>query len=273
MGAAFLIHDAGLSAGAYPGGVEALKDTFAYKDLLSVEVNRVLGVDAATREAIESATEIQRSRALFALLRELHAHRAEELLNQQYQHPVFKLSWTLINIDLLLDIGEIIGKVSASHHWNIGRVDREFPEPTTPPASFPEWPIDALKLACILRCADACAIDERRAPVMAFVLEEPRDESRDHWLFQTYLKPAYLRSGEDALVFESKRPFRRDHMSSWWLAYDGIALADRELRDSDRLLKRRQGQAGRRENIVFAARRIEGAGNPSVLKGYLTVEG
>ena len=273
LGAAFLIHDAGLTAGAYEGGIEALRETTSYRELLSVEVNRALAADAPARRSIETATEMEKSRALFALLRALHAHRAEELLNQHYRHPLFKLSWTLIDIDLLLDVGEIIGKVAASHHWDIGRVDRAFRDPATPPAAFPEWTIDAFKLACILRSADACAIDERRAPVMAFALEAPLGESRDHWLFQTYLKPAYLRAAENSLVFESKRPFGRDHMSSWWLAYDGITLADRELRDSDRLLKRRQGQAGRRENIVFAAKRIEGAGNPSILKDYVAVEG
>ncbi len=273
FGSAFLIHDAGLTAGAYEGGIKALKDTVSYKEKLSIEVNRDLGVDAPARQSIEQATEIQKSRALFALLRELHAHRAQELLNQQYRHPVLKLSWTLVPLDLLSDVGEIIGKVAASHHWNIGRVDREFREPATPLASFPEWTIDALKLGCILRCADACAIDERLSPVMAFVLEEPLGESRDHWLFQSHLKPAYLRSGEDALVFESKHPFRRDSMDSWWLAYDGINLADRELRDADRLLKRQERQGGRRQNIALAAKRVEGAGNPAILKGYVTVDG
>jgi hypothetical protein len=107
---------------------------------------------------------------------------------------------------------------------------------------------------------------------MAFVLEEPLGESRDHWLFQSHLKPAYLRSGDDALVFESKRPFRRDSMDSWWLAYDGINLADRELRDADRSLKRQERQGGRRQNIGLAAKRVEGAGNAALLKDYVTVD-
>ena len=150
---------------------------------------------------------------------------------------------------------------------------RDFGDPLSPPAGFAGWPIDALKLACILRCADACAIDERRAPVMAFIIENPRGVSRDHWAFQSYLKPGHLPSGQEGLVFKSKRPIKREDMDAWWLAYEAILLADRELRDSDRLLKYRAGQRDHKKEIPLAAKRVEGGGDASVLPRFVTVEG
>ena len=94
------------------------------------------------------------------------------------------MSFTLIPADLLLDTGEVIGEVAASHHWNIRKVDHTFGDPLSPPAAYFDWTIDAVKLACILRAADACAIDERRARTMAFIIENPRGVSRSHWAFQ-----------------------------------------------------------------------------------------
>ena len=271
LGAAFLIHDAGLTAAAYPGGIEGIRQTQFYQDMLATELKR----DDPNQGFMEQAAVPKEThdKILFAFLRSVHAERALNLLNQAYIHPITRHGWTLISSELLLDVGMIVGKIAASHHWDIGRVSREFGDPLSPPAAFRGWPIDALKLACILRCADACAIDERRAPVMAFILENPRGVSRDHWAFQSYLKPGHLPLSQEGLIFQSKRPMKREDMDAWWLAYEGIMLADRELRDSDRLFKYRAGQGDRRKEIPLAAKRVEGSGDASLLSRYVTVEG
>jgi hypothetical protein len=188
------------------------------------------------------------------------------LLDQSYAHP---LNWTLLPVDLLFDVGLITGKIAASHHWNASQVALEFGAQLSPPADFPWWPVDGLKLASILRCADACAIDERRAPLMAFILDSPGGMSRDHWSFQAHLNPAHLPPGQEGLVFQSKRPMTREYMNAWWFCYEAIAIADRELRDCDRLLKSRAGQ----QPIHFAAKRVEGAGDASRLAQFVTVAG
>jgi hypothetical protein len=211
-------------------------------------------------------------RALFDTLRAIHAKRAETLLDETKPHPLTGKPYPLFpDLDLFLDCGEAIGLIAASHHWNIDDVDERFSDPLTPPANFPAWPIDGVKLACILRAADACAIDERRARIMPFLLLNPRGVSRDHWIFQANLKPG--KRCKEALIFQSKRPFSREQMSAWWVAYDAILIADRELRNCDRLLRSR-ATSGRHPTLKpLSARRVEGAGEPSHLKDTVKVSG
>jgi hypothetical protein len=274
LGVAFLIHDAGLTVAAYPDGIEGLKQTELYKDMLAIELKREnRNLETADQLAKGIASTHQEEVVLFALLRKLHPDRALYLLDQSYVHPLTKQNWTLLPAALLLDVGLIIGKIAASHHWDTSRVMREFGDPLSPPADFPWWPVDAFKLACILRCADACAIDERRAPLMAFILDSPRGVSRDHWIFQGYLNPAHLPPGQEGLIFQSKRPLTREYMNAWWLAYEAIGVADRELRDCDRLLKSRAGRGDHAQRIPFAAKRVEGAGDASRLAHFVGAVG
>ncbi|WP_428981592.1 HD domain-containing protein [Nonomuraea composti] len=62
--------------------------------------------------------------------------------------------------------GQLIGKIAASHWWDIERVASEFytVEIGAPVNCPDEWTVDALKLACLLRLADAAHLDARRAP-------------------------------------------------------------------------------------------------------------
>lgn len=271
LGAAFLIHDAGLTAAAYPGGLTGLRQTDYYRDRVSA-LMRAAGKFALDRATLENPSDEIAQRALFDTLRAIHAKRAETLLEESKPHPLTGQIYSFFpDPDLYLDCGEVIGRIAASHYWDIDDVDRRFQAPLTPSANFPDWPIDGAKLACILRAADACAIDERRAPIMSFILLNPSGVSRDHWKFQANLKPGRRR--EEALVFQSKVPFSRENMSAWWLAYDAAGIADRELRDCDRLLRDR-AISGRHPNLKpFATRRVEGAGEPRHLKDTIEVSG
>ena len=273
LGVAFLIHDAGLTAAAYPDRDEGLRQTKLYKDMLAIELKREDGNREITEELIKNASHEQKDTVLFALLRKIHADRALNLLDETYIHPLTGNNWTLLSSDLLLDLGLPIGQIASSHHWDMSRVENEFEDPLSPPAAFPWWPVDALKLACILRCADACAIDERRAPLMAFILDKPTGVSRDHWTFQGYLNPAHLPRGREGLVITSKRPMTREHMNAWWLAYEAVTLADRELRDCDRLLNSRAGQGDHEKQIPFAAKWIEGSGDASRFARFVKASG
>jgi hypothetical protein len=273
LGAAFLIHDAGLTAAAYPGGAEALRATTAYHDLVLLTMRRAspdLEIDSSM---IGKPPPEVAERALFDLLRGLHADRAMSLLDQHYVHPITNSQFTLVNPDLLLDFGDLIGKIAASHHWDIKKVDSEFADVTPAVAAYPGWTIDAVKLACILRTADACAIDERRARTMAFIIENPRGVSRLHWFFQKNLRPAHLPEGGDALMFTSKKPFSRDEMDAWWVAFDAIEVAERELRASDRLLKRRARSGNHNNELPLKAKRIEGAGDAEILASHIRADG
>ncbi len=271
LGAAFLIHDAGLTASAYPGGLPALRETDYYRDRVAA-ILRSQANDAPDEASLKNPPNDVSQRALFDTLRAIHAERAETLLDEEKVHPLTGRQYPLFpDPDLFLDCGNAIGLIAASHYWNIDQVDERFRDPLTPPAAFPGWTIDVVKLACILRAADACAIDERRARIMPFLLANPSGTSRDHWKFQALIKPGFRR--EEAVVFQSKWPFSRQDMAAWWVAYDSIRLADRELRDCDRLLRDRLISARHTNLKPFPARRVEGAGEPGQLKNVVEVTG
>jgi len=272
LGGAFLIHDAGLTAAAYRGGLSALKETSYYRDRVGALLRSQNEGAVPTASAIKDASISISERALFDTLRTIHAKRAETLLETSSQHPLTDQSYNLFpDPDLFLDCGEIIGLIAASHHWSIDKVNSTFAEPRTAPARFPSWPIDAVKLACILRTADACAIDERRARIMPFLLTNPKGISRDHWLFQMNINPGERR--DDAIVFHSKRPFSRELMPAWWIAFDAIKIADEELRACDQLLRARSLSHEHRTLQRFAARRVDGANDPERLKTLIRVYG
>jgi hypothetical protein len=238
LGAAFLIHDAGLTAASYPGGLDALKGSDYYRDRVGALLRSQNEDETPSLDAISNAAAPILERALFDTLRAVHAKQAETLLETNDLHPLTGQPYCLFpDPDLFLDCGEIIGMVAASHHWPLEKVDLEFRDPRTAPARFPWWSIDILKLACILRAADACAIDERRARVMPFLLTDPKGVSRDHWLFQMSINPGKLHN--DSIVFHSKRPFPRERMSAWWVAFDAIRIANQELSACNHLLRSR----------------------------------
>jgi hypothetical protein len=264
LGAAFLIHDAGLTAKVYPGGEAGIKETKYYKDRVAALIRSATYTEPSSG-ALENPDARIAERALFDTLRAIHAKRAETLLEFERPHPITGQVYRLLDdTDVLFDCGEIIGLIAASHHWDIREAEQQLFQMRTPPAEFPRWSIQPLKLACILRAADACAIDERRARTMPFLLTNPSGISKDHWCFQAYLNPGRVQDG--TLVFQSKTPFVRAHMSSWWTAYDAIEIADQELRNCNKALKRNGSRS-------FAANSVEGAGDPTQLKENIRVSG
>jgi len=73
---------------------------------------------------------------------------------------------------------------------------------------------NAVKIACLLRCADAIQIDQRRASAFPFAIHAPQGESLLHWqaqqLAQPVVQPDPDLSGQGALyVHVSKRLHRR----------------------------------------------------------------
>jgi hypothetical protein len=82
-----------------------------------------------------------------------------------------------------------------------------------------DWEVDALKLAFLLRTADAAHIDDRRAPWFLFALRRPEGISEDHWRFQAKLgQPKRTPAGE--LRITSGSQFSHAERKAWWLAYD-----------------------------------------------------
>jgi len=116
--------------------------------------------------------------------------------------------------------------------------------------------VDLLKVACLLRVADAMHLDQRRAPAFEFALIQPTGISAEHWKFQERMAKPFVKA--DALVYTAQPPFEAADADTWWTAFDALQMVDRELRNVDRLLRDRQKKP-------LVVRRVEGAHSPSDL--------
>ena len=162
FGAAILLHDAGLCFEAYSGGKEALRETLEWRDAygrLSRTPNEMRDLD---QEADLEA------------LRALHASQATRLAIEPWRSDEGEL-YLIEDRELRENYGHLIGDLASSHHWDldvvVGRLSI-----LRPPASFFDnnWVVDSLKVACMLRVADAGHMDGRRAP--SFSPSNPPDE-------------------------------------------------------------------------------------------------
>ena len=168
LGCAFLMHDAVLSYDA-AGGITHLREQIEWKDYYEDFRNENL----LSEEEILLETD-------FKTIRLLHAKKAEELYQQLFTR-VDGSSFYIIEDKTLRDhYGEIICRIAGSHHWNIDELEQlDIQLPVT--SEYPqEWRINPLKLACILRCADAGHIDDGRAPDYLFNLLHLHGVSKNH---------------------------------------------------------------------------------------------
>jgi hypothetical protein len=249
FGAAVLVHDAGMAVAAYEGGLQAIKATTTWKDTVA-GLLRSDGV-AITPETLENPPANLLQAAIFSTLRSLHAAQAEELVTRKWNvpgsgDPVYLLD----DRDLRDFYGKRIGRIAHSHHWSIEEVGAQMMDQVGALASFPsEWVLNEVKVASMLRCADAAHIDQLRAPTMLFALQQPVGVSLSHWGFQNKLSRPTLFSGE--LVYSSGQDFGRSEVAQWWLCYDTAKMIDSELRTSNALLNERGVTS-------FAARGVRG---------------
>jgi hypothetical protein len=232
LGAAFLVHDLAMSYVCYPDLAE-LRNEPRWRDRLCVELQHRLGRSPKQSE-IESIDEPLRHEVDAAVMHEIHAKKAEELPHQEWKAN--GTSFYLIDSpELRQSFGSVIGKIAHSHWWDASLLPSEFSAAMGAPSQLPaNWGLDPLKVAFLLRVADATHIDERRAPSFVFALRQPPDGSRQHWEFQNLLLRPRL--SHEELVYSSKRPFGADEAEAWWLCFDTLQLADRELRKADEIL-------------------------------------
>jgi hypothetical protein len=201
--------------------------------------------------------EIQRS-ATEQLLRLRHAEQAERLGTTGYQHSNRDGIYYLIDdADLRQTYGGLIGRLAYSHWWPADKLTDEFNRIIGAFSGGPsEWTIDPLKLALVVRVADACHLDTRRAPGFLRALRKPTGVSEKHWRFQEYVQISHTMDGR--MVFSTPKDFPLEDGEVWWLGYEMLNLADDELREADMLLR----DTGRR---AFAVNGVAGANDPARL--------
>lgn len=235
FGGAVLLHDAGMSVAAYPGGIESIKKMPEWNDSYTWACS-ILKVDP---DAGGTISEVQ-NLAITDVLRKMHAVKAEELATQTWLNPFDQdQDFLLEDSDLRSHFGRVIGVIAHSHHWSIRRLVGEL-QPTL--GAFGEtpldWAVDCIKVALLLRCADAAHLDHRRAPRLLFALTRPVGIAHTHWTFQ--LKLAKPQPSDGKLLYTSRSAFSLSEVNAWHLSWDMMKMVDRELSDAcDVLLNRK----------------------------------
>jgi hypothetical protein len=201
-------------------------------------------------------------------MRSLHARQAEVLGEREWPGNNGMPSFFLIeDPELRSRYGSLIGQIAASHNWSIEDVKRKLPSQFNPPGTWPiGWIVDPIKIACLLRCADAAHIDERRAPDFLFSLTRQSGVSLDHWKAQNWLGRASVDtsdSSQSSLLITSMKSFHPRDSKAWWVAYDAIVLIESEIISSNDLLASRPQCAG--ESPQFKIRKVTGAESPQEL--------
>lgn len=259
LGGSILLHDLAMSVAATPGGLSAIQADPRWTDSVHsyfhARHNR-----APSPDELAKPPEDAKQFALFSLLRMAHAENAEKLAFLQFGDGG-NAQFLIEDTELRQTFGRVIGQLAHSHWWSLQEVERRFDRKIGAPHWAPtDWTIDPLKLACILRAADAAHIDARRSPSFQKVFSSINPASRIHWTFQERLNKSYVR--DDALVFTSGLAFSIDESSAWWLCLDTLKMIDTELRGIDSLLAERSLPR-------FAARRVAGVDHPERLAQYV----
>jgi hypothetical protein len=262
LGGAILLHDAALCFEAFEGGLDAVRDTITWKDSYFSTADNSNGISDDTRKSI----------ADFYTLRQLHASQAASLVEKKWIDPDSGQELYLIeNQTLRKHLGQLIGEIAASHHWDIEKVASGLPSQFNALATFPrEWRIDPIKIACLLRCADAAHIDNERAPDFLYALLNRQGVSFNHWQAQNRLASVDIDQSDSSgstIIFTSTRNFTESESDSWWVAYDAAVIVDKEIRASNALLESKQGG-----NPTFKIKRVRGVESPDMMSKYIKVE-
>lgn len=262
LGGAILLHDAANSVAAFPGGLREIHGTPEWKDAAAEWLER-RGEGSAAGELPEEA----QGPVLFEALRALHAPRAETLASMQVRTD--DATYRLFPDDQLREhLGGLIGSIAASHHWDVSALPARLRGPRGALTGMPaNWTIRPVMLACLLRCADATQLDQRRAPDFLYGLLQLRGVSERHWRAQNRLATPFVDPNDShALLFTSTMPFREQDADAWWIAFDAIQVANRELQAADSLLRDLKLPP-------FAVNRIRGADSPARLAEHVSVQG
>ena len=255
FGTAVLLHDAALCFEAYSGGKKAVRDTVQWRD--------------AQKRRQANNKPFNPADVDFEALRNLHALRAASLAIKPWDTddgPVYIID----DLNLRNQYGQLIGEIASSHHWNIDDVANQF-SVARPPAAFhpPEWTVDPLLIACLLRTADAGHIDSSRSPTFLLKILEMNSTARAHWTAQNHLGHLTVNQEDPSqLVVASTSPFQESETAGWWVAFDLVSQLDKELKQCHGVLSSRGGP-----RRTFACRSVVAANNVRELSKYIRVDG
>lgn len=234
LGCAFIMHDAAMGEAAHEESIPDALGRSRWHDLLATYIVRETGNWPAQDELSKPDYEIAKACQVHAI-RELHAAHAAKLVDQSWKTSSGNEFHLIEDLQLRESYGTLIGQLAASHWWPVDRLHSEFRRVKgSLPWQPAGWIVDPLKLACILRLADATQIDSRRAPSFLFALRRPEGASQEHWRFQEHVSRPRLIG--DRVTYSAWRPFDTNDADAWWLALDYLRAVDGELKKVDALL-------------------------------------
>ena len=269
LGGAMLLHDAALCFEAYENGREGVRATVQWKDAFAAERDK----NAERTKPFEIAN--VEAAADFSAVRLLHADQAPKLVERAWIVPdTSEQIFLFDDVELRRHFGHILGQIAASHNWSIEDLQSRLPNQMNAPGNWPaQWRIDPIKLACILRCADAAHIDSRRAPDFLYALTRREGVSFEHWKAQNWLARADIDQSDASgrtIAFTSTRNFQTEDVDAWWVAYDAVRLVDKEIRQSNDLLETRPQK---HTSPQFAIRQVAGVSAPQSMGTLIRTEG
>lgn len=255
LGCAFLMHDAVLSYDA-AGGQDSLRKTIEWQDFYADFKKE----DTLSLEEKEYETD-------FKTIRFLHAKYAKELYNKLFYRADGSSFYIIGNEDLRNHLGSLICKIAASHHWSIDDVEGLGIQQAAP-AGYPmEWHINPMKLACIIRCADAGHIDAMRAPDCLLKLLTLNGVSRNHWVAQNRLSQIDKDVTDiEKVVIHSNIDFKEEDFAAWNVACDAVLVLDHEIKVSNGILKKHHVEE-------FQTKCVSGAESRQSLSRFIKTSG
>lgn len=258
LGGAFLLHDAAHCRAAFPGGIDELRQTVEWRD------------SAAQRKL--SANQLKEGSSafqmvLFDTLRVLHPQQARKLPFAKWNDGTGNLLHLIPHDELREAYGNIIGEIAKSHWDNPHELENFAGKTLTAPVCLAPatWIVNPLKIAVLLRVADAAHIDAMRAPRLLLAMNRPSGISQEHWRFQARLHQPSCNKARAELIF-SGSPFPLIEQDAWWLAYDAACLADKELSAANHLLRDHSLQQ-------LTAREVAGVRSPELFACNVPTEG
>lgn len=262
FGAAVLVHDAALTTLAYPNGKTGLQSTSLWAD---VSAQYQTATSEQGNNSHIASTIDNEPLILFEVLRKLHAEQAAELCTRSWSLPEGRGEIYLIDdCELRESFGESIGRIARSHHWDTEKLQYELADHLGGSPKLPqEWTINEIKLACLLRCADAAQIDRTRAPIMLYAALGPKGYSKLHWQAQLKLNRPSIK--KDSIHFSSSSKYSSAESDAWWVAFDLAKILDKELRASNAILTTI-------EENSFLAQRVAGIDSPRTFSNYVKTD-
>jgi hypothetical protein len=265
LGGGMLLHDAAMTLAAFPGGLRDLKCTPEWADAV-VAIYRRRYAGPLPDDVTTSPPDDVQTEAIPVVLRLLHGKQAARLAVDAWP-PIAQFTagqFLIEDVELRGHYGPLIGQIAASHWWNIDELERQLPPQLGAPRQIPRvWTVDPVKVACLLRVADAAHVTQDRAPSFARVLERPSGVSAQHWEFQSKMASPVL---DDCSLVYTSSAFEIGQADAWWLAFDTLCMVDRELTAGDRLLRETS-------RARFSARGVKGASDPHRLVELVRTEG